>query len=69
MNARYKRIVIGLVIAMVALGGSAAVLPLGSRSHHAIVPAAAIASLILAVVGFCCLLVAVAAAIGYGRSA
>ena len=67
MNARYKRIVIFVVCAMLALGGSAAVLPLGSRSHHAVVPAAAIGSLVLAVVGFICLLLAVVAAIGYGN--
>jgi hypothetical protein len=66
MNARNKRIVISVVCAMLALGGSALVLPMGSRSHHGVVPAAAIGSLVLAVVGFICLLLAVVAAIGYG---
>ncbi len=67
MNARYKRIVIWVVCAMLALGGSAVVLPLGSRSHHGVVPAAAIGSLVLAIAGFLCLLLAVVAAIGYGQ--
>jgi hypothetical protein len=67
MNGRHKRIVISLVGAMLALGGSAAVLPLGAREHHAVVPAAAIGSLILAIVGFICLLLAVVTAVGYGE--
>lgn len=67
MNTRYKRIVISVICAMVALGGSAAVLPMGSRSHHGVVPAAAISSLALAIIGFICLLLAVLTAIGYGE--
>jgi hypothetical protein len=50
---------------MLALGGSAAVLPLGARVHHAVVPAAAIGSLVLAIIGFICLLLAVVTAVGY----
>jgi hypothetical protein len=66
MNARHKRILISLIGAMLALGGSAVVLPLGARTRHAVVPAAAIGSLALAIVGFICLLLAVVTAIGYG---
>jgi hypothetical protein len=67
MDGRYKRIVISVICGMVALGASAAVLPLGARSHHGVVPAAAITSLTLAIVGFICLLLAVVAAVGYGE--
>lgn len=67
MTSRYKRIVASLVFGMLALGGSAAVLPLGARSHHGVLPAAAIGSLALAVVGFICLVLAVVSAIGYGE--
>jgi hypothetical protein len=66
MNTRYKRIVISVVCAMLALGASAAVLPMGARSHHGVVPVAAIGSLVLAIIGFFCLLLAVLTAIGYG---
>lgn len=69
MNGRHKRIVISLVGAMLTLGGSAAVLPMGARARHAVVPAAAIGSLALAIIGFICLLLAVVTAIGYGSKA
>jgi len=67
MNARHKRVLVSLVCAMLALGGSAAVLPLGAHTRHAVVPAAAIGSLVLAIVGFICLLLAVVTAVGYGE--
>ncbi|MBV8205762.1 MAG: hypothetical protein JO041_03140 [Acidobacteria bacterium] len=66
MNSRHKRILFSLLGALVALAGSAAVLPMGARERHAVVPAAAIGSLALAVLGFICLLLAVVSAVGYG---
>ena len=64
MTSRSSRVMIYLVSGFLALGGSAVVLPVGLRSAHHVSPAAALASLILAIAGFVCFVLALAAFIG-----
>ena len=66
--SRHGRLLIFVVAGILAMGGSAAVLPIGIKTTHHVSPIAATASLFLAIAGFVCFVMALATAFA-GRRA
>ncbi len=66
--SRHSRLLIFVVAGILAMAGSAAVLPIGIKTTHHVNPMAAAASLFLAIAGFICFLMALATAFA-GRRA
>jgi Zn-dependent protease with chaperone function len=57
---RHSRLLIFVIAGVLAMAGSAAVLPIGLKTTHHVHPMAALGSLILAIAGFICLVLALA---------
>ena len=68
MAGRHSRLLIFVLVGIAAMAGSAAVLPIGIKTTHHVNPMAATASLLLAIAGFVCLVLALAALISRPQS-
>ena len=65
---RHARLLIFVLAGILAMAGSAAVLPIGFKTTHHVNSMAALASLVLAIAGFVCFVMALATAFA-GRRA